>query len=174
MRRKPSLAHLTFQHRLAPVAGDFGGRRLTVSQPSLTEGGVHVGKGEGRSFWLLTDLHTFKVVGADTNGSVHRRRAHGRTGARSTASHPSQQRRELLHPRGYVRLLVRRPGVYGSRGSVRSSSQGRGAHAPRRRRRVGESSCYSGARWSGTVHRGSWQACDRPVGPTRAARAVGT
>ena len=40
-----------------------------MSQPSLTEGGVHVGKGEGKSFWLLTDLHTFKVVGDDTNGA---------------------------------------------------------------------------------------------------------
>ena len=40
-----------------------------MSQPSLTRGGVHVGKGEGKSFWLLTDLHTFKVVGDDTNGA---------------------------------------------------------------------------------------------------------
>jgi len=28
-----------------------------------------LGKGEGKSFWLLTDLHTFKVVGADTGGA---------------------------------------------------------------------------------------------------------
>src|SRR5256885_14432496 len=40
-----------------------------MSQPSLAQGGVHLGKGEGRSFWLLTDLHTFKVVGDDTNGA---------------------------------------------------------------------------------------------------------
>jgi len=40
-----------------------------VSQASLTQGGVHVGRGEGKSFWLLTDLHTFKVVGDDTNGA---------------------------------------------------------------------------------------------------------
>lgn len=40
-----------------------------MSQPSLTQGGVHLGKGEGRSFWLLADLHTFKVVGDDTNGA---------------------------------------------------------------------------------------------------------
>src|SRR5256885_10698745 len=40
-----------------------------MSQPSLAQGGVHLGKGEGRSFWLLTDLHTFKAVGADTNGA---------------------------------------------------------------------------------------------------------
>ena len=40
-----------------------------MSQPSLTQGGVHLGNGEGKSFWLLTDLHTFKVVGDDTNGA---------------------------------------------------------------------------------------------------------
>ena len=38
-----------------------------MSHASLTQGGVHVGRGEGKSFWLLTDLHTFKVVGDDTN-----------------------------------------------------------------------------------------------------------
>src|SRR5436309_12661685 len=43
-------------------------RKVTVS-PSLTHGGVHLGRGEGKSFWLLTDLHTFKVVGDDTNGA---------------------------------------------------------------------------------------------------------
>jgi quercetin dioxygenase-like cupin family protein len=41
-----------------------------VSQPSLTQGGIHLGKGEGKSFWLLTDLHTFKIVGDDTNGAL--------------------------------------------------------------------------------------------------------
>ena len=41
-----------------------------MSQPSLAQGGVHVSKGEGKSFWLLTDLHTFKVVGDDTNGAL--------------------------------------------------------------------------------------------------------
>ena len=41
-----------------------------MSQPSLTQGGVHLGRGEGKSFWLLTDLHTFKVVGDDTNGAL--------------------------------------------------------------------------------------------------------
>jgi quercetin dioxygenase-like cupin family protein len=41
----------------------------TVSQ-SLTQGGVHLGRGEGKSFWLLTDLFTFKVVGDDTNGTL--------------------------------------------------------------------------------------------------------
>lgn len=40
-----------------------------MSHPSLTQGGVHLGKGEGRSFWLLADLHTFKVGGDDTNGA---------------------------------------------------------------------------------------------------------
>ena len=36
---------------------------------TLTQGWVQLGKGEGKSFWLLTDLHTFKVVGADTGGA---------------------------------------------------------------------------------------------------------
>jgi len=36
---------------------------------SLTQGGVHLARGEGKSFWLLTDLHTFKVVGSDTGGA---------------------------------------------------------------------------------------------------------
>ena len=35
----------------------------------LLPGGVLLGKGEGKSFWLLTDLHTFKVVGEDTGGA---------------------------------------------------------------------------------------------------------
>jgi hypothetical protein len=39
-----------------------------VPRPSLPHGGVHLGKGEGMSFWLLTDLHTFKVTGKETNG----------------------------------------------------------------------------------------------------------
>lgn len=41
-----------------------------MSQPSLRQGGVHVGKGEGNAYWLLTDLHTFKVGGDDTNGAL--------------------------------------------------------------------------------------------------------
>ena len=40
-----------------------------MSQPSLRQGGVHLDKGQGKSFWLLTDLFTFKVVGGDTNGA---------------------------------------------------------------------------------------------------------
>jgi quercetin dioxygenase-like cupin family protein len=40
-----------------------------MSGHALPQGGVHVGKGGGRSFWLLTDLHTFKVVGQDTHGA---------------------------------------------------------------------------------------------------------
>jgi quercetin dioxygenase-like cupin family protein len=40
-----------------------------VSHRSLPERGVHLDKSEGQSFWLLTDLHTFKVVGEDTNGA---------------------------------------------------------------------------------------------------------
>jgi quercetin dioxygenase-like cupin family protein len=46
-----------------------GGGQRTVSQPSLAQGGVFAGKGQGKSFWLLTDLHTFKVTGADTGGA---------------------------------------------------------------------------------------------------------
>jgi quercetin dioxygenase-like cupin family protein len=30
---------------------------------------MHLGKGQGQSFWLLTDLHTFKAVGEETNGA---------------------------------------------------------------------------------------------------------
>ena len=37
---------------------------------SSTERGIHLANGEGKSFWLLTDLHTFKVVGDDTNGAL--------------------------------------------------------------------------------------------------------
>jgi len=42
---------------------------IIMAQPSLTQGGIHFGPGQGKSFWLLTDLHTFKAVGADTNGA---------------------------------------------------------------------------------------------------------
>ena len=35
----------------------------------LAHGGITLGAGEGKSFWLLTDLFTFKVVGDDTNGA---------------------------------------------------------------------------------------------------------
>jgi len=35
-----------------------------------TQGGIHLGTGEGKSFWLLTDLHTFKLVGDDTGGAL--------------------------------------------------------------------------------------------------------
>jgi quercetin dioxygenase-like cupin family protein len=41
-----------------------------MAQPSLRQGGIYLNTGEGKSFWLLTDLHTFKVVGNDTNGSL--------------------------------------------------------------------------------------------------------
>jgi quercetin dioxygenase-like cupin family protein len=43
-------------------------RRMAVSQ-SIAQGGVHLGKGEGKSFWLLTDRFTFKVDGDTTNGA---------------------------------------------------------------------------------------------------------
>ncbi|MBI3402652.1 MAG: cupin domain-containing protein [Acidobacteria bacterium] len=40
-----------------------------MSSSLLPQGGVLLGKSAGKSFWLLTDLHTFKVVGDDTNGA---------------------------------------------------------------------------------------------------------
>jgi mannose-6-phosphate isomerase-like protein (cupin superfamily) len=40
-----------------------------VSHSSLPQGGAHLGKEEGKSFWLLTDRHTFKIVGDDTKGA---------------------------------------------------------------------------------------------------------
>jgi quercetin dioxygenase-like cupin family protein len=36
---------------------------------TLGQGGVNLAAGEGKSFWLLTDLFTFKVLGEDTNGA---------------------------------------------------------------------------------------------------------
>jgi quercetin dioxygenase-like cupin family protein len=40
-----------------------------VATSSVPNGGVHLGRGEGRSYWLLTDLFQFKVTGNDTNGA---------------------------------------------------------------------------------------------------------
>ncbi|MBZ5558211.1 MAG: cupin domain-containing protein [Acidobacteriia bacterium] len=40
-----------------------------MSTSSLPQGGVLLGKSAGKSFWLLMDLHTFKVTGEDTNGA---------------------------------------------------------------------------------------------------------
>ena len=40
-----------------------------MAEPALPLGGVRCGKGEGKSYWLLLDQHTFKVVGDDTNGA---------------------------------------------------------------------------------------------------------
>jgi len=40
-----------------------------VLKESLHQSGANIGKGQGRSYWLLTDLHTFKVTGEDTNGA---------------------------------------------------------------------------------------------------------
>ena len=45
-------------------------RGAKVSDSILLQGGVHRDKGEGKSFWLLTDLHTFKLVGDETRGSL--------------------------------------------------------------------------------------------------------
>src|SRR5258706_13569912 len=49
----------------APHLESLGEARMS----QLAQGGVHLGKGEGKSFWLLTDLHTFKVVGDDPGGA---------------------------------------------------------------------------------------------------------
>ena len=38
--------------------------------PQSSTQGLQLDKGEGQSFWLLTDLFTFKVVGDDTNGTL--------------------------------------------------------------------------------------------------------
>ena len=40
-----------------------------MTRGSLPQGGVSLGRSEGISYWLLTDLFTFKVVGEDTNGA---------------------------------------------------------------------------------------------------------
>jgi hypothetical protein len=45
-----------------------GFKEEAVSQ-SIAQGGVHLGKGEGKSFWLLTDRFTFKVDGDTTSGA---------------------------------------------------------------------------------------------------------
>jgi len=41
-----------------------------VSRTSTTETAVQMEKGEGRSFWLLRDLHTFKITGDETGGAM--------------------------------------------------------------------------------------------------------
>ena len=40
-----------------------------MSAPSLPQGGVNIDHGEGKSFWLLTDLLTFKLTGEETNNA---------------------------------------------------------------------------------------------------------
>jgi len=40
-----------------------------MQEGKTDRGATHVPAGEGRSFWLGTDLHTFKTVGEDTNGA---------------------------------------------------------------------------------------------------------
>jgi quercetin dioxygenase-like cupin family protein len=34
-----------------------------------TESGINLGSGEGKAYWLLTDLFTFKVIADDTDGA---------------------------------------------------------------------------------------------------------
>jgi quercetin dioxygenase-like cupin family protein len=40
-----------------------------VAQTSTVQGGVNLGSGEGQSFWLLNDRHTFKATADDTGGA---------------------------------------------------------------------------------------------------------
>lgn len=40
-----------------------------MQERSTNQGATRLHPGEGRSFWLTTDLHTFKVVGEDTGGA---------------------------------------------------------------------------------------------------------
>ena len=40
-----------------------------MSTSTLPQGGVSIDRGEGKSFWLLTDLLTFKLTGEDTNNA---------------------------------------------------------------------------------------------------------
>ena len=74
-----------------------------MSQPSIPQGGVHLDKGEGKSFWLLTDLRYIQ------NQRRGRRTASSRSRSSrqvldigSAASHPSPRGRELLHSRRNV------------------------------------------------------------------------
>ena len=41
-----------------------------MGHTSMPQAGVRLGNGQGRSFWLLTDLHTFKVTGKETGGAL--------------------------------------------------------------------------------------------------------
>jgi quercetin dioxygenase-like cupin family protein len=40
-----------------------------MPEEARERGATHVPANEGRSYWLATDLHTFKVVGEDTGGA---------------------------------------------------------------------------------------------------------
>ena len=40
-----------------------------MSTPTLPQGGVSIDRGEGKAYWLLTDLLTFKLTGEDTNNA---------------------------------------------------------------------------------------------------------
>lgn len=40
-----------------------------MQESSTDQGSIRLHPGEGGSFWLTTDLHTFKAVGEDTGGS---------------------------------------------------------------------------------------------------------
>lgn len=40
-----------------------------MSNHQMTQGALHLGSGGGKAMWLLTDLHTLKLTGADTNGA---------------------------------------------------------------------------------------------------------
>jgi len=40
-----------------------------MSQGPVSTGGVRLDSGQGKMFWLLTDLFTFKITGAETGGA---------------------------------------------------------------------------------------------------------
>jgi quercetin dioxygenase-like cupin family protein len=41
-----------------------------MAQAATVQGGVRLGSGEGRAFWLLNDRHTFKATADDTGGAL--------------------------------------------------------------------------------------------------------
>ena len=42
---------------------------MSVSENRMDRTNVHLSRGEGTSWWLATDLHTFKAVSESTNGA---------------------------------------------------------------------------------------------------------
>jgi quercetin dioxygenase-like cupin family protein len=61
--------HPTYNGLEVATAGESGTeRRIIVSADRANQSATHIPLGEGKSLWLITDLHTFKAVGEDTNG----------------------------------------------------------------------------------------------------------